>query len=767
MTSSWPDQAAVKASRGLLQEDWLLLGTTYAIIVSGALLLAVAERTLLYMLAVSALCAGHALLVGPNGPAYLGKGVAKFLAVGGLALGLLQSQVSTLHVSYGLAHFLMCVQVVELYSTHDKRGLRLIQIATIFVVLVAGIWALDIAYLPAFVLVALSLMANSMAITMLPPDGTTRAAPARLDDYGSSLRQLAAGLWLPALAALAATVLFFVLLPRARLAGGVSALLPQQLTGFSENVTLQDVGRMRESQRIALTARFHEAVQGEMVPIAPRRALLRGISLPIYRDGQWLGYTIAQLWALRERPERSENDTVGFSSRTVYNLRDAPVETVHIRQRITVGSRPIRTLFALYRPIRVEGGEPYGYGLPELDHSISIGHVLEPDDTYEVMSLVPRFTPAQLAAAGAPRQAGPWPFFWDVPDDVRPALERTAREIERLYRPHNDYERVDAVQRCLLESGGFAYTYDIPDFGEQEPLAAFLTDTRRGSCEQFSSAMALLLRVWGIPTRLVVGFKGGDVQDDGSFVFRDKDAHAWVEVFFNGLGWVEFDPTPGASAPPSQAQGIAGSLEQVADRIGSFLIRIYGTARAQWGANVIGYSRAKQRRLLSGISAATVNLGKDAASLFRNLWPGMPDLGLVQVVLLVASMTFVVMGVYLGGQWLQRRARRLLPFGRTDRTLGFYRQFIALLRRKGLRRPPESTPRELARLAAEHLTAGSSDPQAVVGALASVTDLFCRARYGGRELSDTEWRRVQEALRVLSHARPAKRRRSTESGPPS
>jgi len=100
---------------------------------------------------------------------------------------------------------------------------------------------------------------------------------------------------------------------------------------------------------------------------------------------------------------------------------------------------------------------------------------------------------------------------------------------------------------------GFSYTESPPPGGDL-PLNSFLFEDRAGYCQQFSGSMALLLRMSGIPARVVSGFSPGAADGDDAEVFtvRDIDAHSWVEVYFNGIGWVTFDPTPGDSPATSQ-----------------------------------------------------------------------------------------------------------------------------------------------------------------------------------------------------------------------
>jgi transglutaminase-like putative cysteine protease len=115
------------------------------------------------------------------------------------------------------------------------------------------------------------------------------------------------------------------------------------------------------------------------------------------------------------------------------------------------------------------------------------------------------------------------------------------------------YQFVTAVERYLLPVNGFSYDEHIPVY--RYPLESFLFSSRRGYCQQFAGAMALLLRMGGVPARVATGFTSG-VYDSATheYVVSDRDAHAWVEVWFPRYGWVRFNPTP-ASAPAISGGG--------------------------------------------------------------------------------------------------------------------------------------------------------------------------------------------------------------------
>jgi len=118
------------------------------------------------------------------------------------------------------------------------------------------------------------------------------------------------------------------------------------------------------------------------------------------------------------------------------------------------------------------------------------------------------------------------------------------------------YDAVKSVETWLQQN--FTYAERVPT--HRYPLMGFLEEDKRGYCQQFSGTMALMLRMAGIPARVAAGFSPGSYnKDTREYRVRDLDAHSWVEIWFTGIGWVPFDPTPARSPAQSQASALATS----------------------------------------------------------------------------------------------------------------------------------------------------------------------------------------------------------------
>ncbi len=157
------------------------------------------------------------------------------------------------------------------------------------------------------------------------------------------------------------------------------------------------------------------------------------------------------------------------------------------------------------------------------------------------------------------------------------------------------YEALTAIQTRL---GEYAYTPEVPI--SQYPLNSFLFDDQAGYCQQFAGSLALMARMVGIPARVVSGFAPGTPDSsDGSYEVHDYDAHSWVEVFFRGIGWVTFDPTPAAA--PAESQRLGG---EEPERRGAALLSEGGENGLQGGRSSADAAGATDQATEGGTGAA-------------------------------------------------------------------------------------------------------------------------------------------------------------------
>jgi transglutaminase-like putative cysteine protease len=172
---------------------------------------------------------------------------------------------------------------------------------------------------------------------------------------------------------------------------------------------------------------------------------------------------------------------------------------------------------------------------------------------YTVRSRVVVPTPEQLGQVKdlTYLQYGQWTR---LPGDA--VLDPRIKEIAEAWTAGavSDYDKVLAIQQHL-HGNGFHYSTDVDVADDPDALLTFLTQTKAGFCQQFATAMAVLVRELQLPARVAVGYQQGTLQDDGRYLVQSDDAHAWVEVFFEGYGWLQFEPTPGHGTHPNADPG--------------------------------------------------------------------------------------------------------------------------------------------------------------------------------------------------------------------
>lgn len=293
---------------------------------------------------------------------------------------------------------------------------------------------------------------------------------------------------------------------------------------------------------------------------------------------------------------RGWRDDIGFGSEVpaAIGVREHPEWKMDVRVSIRdLVTRdflaPGETLSISRSPRQPVGTRPGGFTVAENEDDLQSGNA------YRAESYVPRPSPKQLQASdidypsyvqreltmftpadgATPRVYIRFaPFGSNLPSlavgpgvgatDVDQVLINTGygrvRELANRLREGaaTPFDVVQNVKRYLA-SDRFTYREDVPN--HRLPIPAFLFADRAGYCQHFSGAMALLLRMAGVPARVSSGFAPGQFDSGkGEYVVRDLDAHSWVEVWFNGIGWVTFDPTPPASPARSQSTSSAGAL---------------------------------------------------------------------------------------------------------------------------------------------------------------------------------------------------------------
>lgn len=427
-------------------------------------------------------------------------------------------------------HLVLFTTVIKVFSARTPRDYTYLVSLSFLMMLASAILTVSTAYLVFFTLYLLFAISTFISYEVKPSleasspqaPGAFRRLPIPRPGLARSLAYTATGLTLGIVAA--ATPLCFVI-PRyhsAYLNGlGVRA---QNITGFSESVSLGDLAGILRSRRVVL------------------RVLPEGNALD-YEGIEWRGVALDSFDGTRWYNDNTERQPLEPASNHRFpippQLGDASRPQRLLRYRVLLAPLSSDVLFAAAAPMEIEGRMP----LLALDETHSL-HLPQHDLThlqYRVISQVGVPSARLLRQASGIYPLGVRLLYLRLPHKLDPQIEVLAKRLTRS--AGNNYDRAIEIQNYLRNN--FGYTLDPPGIEPSQPIASFLFKSRKGFCEYFASAMAVMLRSLGIPARLVNGFQTGSYNRVGKdFIVRARDAHSWVEVCFPGYGWISFDPTP-------------------------------------------------------------------------------------------------------------------------------------------------------------------------------------------------------------------------------
>ena len=390
-----------------------------------------------------------------------------------------------------------------------------------------------------------------------------------------------------------AAAIVFLALPRVGIGFFLKTRGGLSLAGFSDGVKLGGHGVIKHDATVVMRVEIAASVGGRDRP----EIHWRGVAFDRYQDNQWSRSAQAPrtLQTLEQGTARDRR-TLLWTGPALPAPDIDRLAAGLTKQEIWLEPLDADVLFGATAPRVVEYAHTLRKRRPISERNDEIR--LEHGNTlhYTVYSDLATPPPDALRAA-----AGPLPRGFEVYARNVPEARITARTTELAGRITagltNDYDRAVAIQRWLGEH--YTYTLELADPGKQEAVDFFLFDRKKGHCEFFASAFAVLAREVGIPVRNVNGFLGGEWNESGYVAVRAGDAHSWDEVFFpgvNGTGaWVTFDPTP-----PAHRNVLSRGGGGWRARLGRLMDRL----RFQWTKWVIDYDLVSQLALLKAVGGA-------------------------------------------------------------------------------------------------------------------------------------------------------------------
>lgn len=670
------------------------------------------EGSFAYLIA-AVLAGGISLLLSFRGrPPILTDQTAQFVVLPAFGWLLFEYVVLDQILVMALAHFLIIVHIIKLLQVRSLRDDVQMIVLSLMLLVVAAVVSGDILF-ALTVVVTLTLGLSRLiqlhlqsAMSGVPAMQRAPSVPDRAEIPPVAMFRGVVGL--AGLTGLTVGVGVFLLFPR------VDSLVLRELqmagtgpvlSGFGSSVNLRADQTIQSSDRMVMRVSVDGAGATSTEDYESDLYLRGWVSTRYGRRAGGLGGGWGWL-----RPGHGSGDEVmtihldQHESQLVLGYMELPQNTMACRIWLEPGHT---RLFAPYPVLAVASHDVSDIRVNQRDH------ILRVPRTRKLIQYT--ITTAPLCALPLIKYSVE-DDLGDEPEMLAEAVLPRGDEIIRLIdREIGDYgdlnvaaQREAFVQQLekFLRSRAFTYSLTTPkNPAGAEPVGEFLLEHRQGHCEYFASAMVLACQLKGVPARLVSGYCGGDYNPVGGFlVVREKHAHAWVEVFIPGKGWVAYDPTPAGSRRAAPAESWFSSARGILDFV-DYL-------QFQWAGLVIAYDAGTRQALIERFHAWLTRPARDEATLVgavvafsRELFGWRLEMSLGDRVLYWVFAILVVTLVLLVGYVLVTAVRWLGAFivhwyrylrAGHDREAEFYSRFCRRVEALGLRRRPDQTPAEFA-----------------------------------------------------------------------
>jgi transglutaminase-like putative cysteine protease len=530
-----------------------------------------------------------------------------------------------------------------------------------------------------------------------------------------------------------------------------------RVTGQATEIRLGDIGPILESNDPVLTMRLLDNqtnrplnVESYAESIGMREPLFRGAVMTEYLDGRW-------------RPERSTHTTPLLPSAP--NPGTAVGKST-VRQEIHLDRTGSDMLLCLGQPIAMRDPEDYRCGRFQISNNLIVRR-----DMFKSMAGAfdyvaytplpgPGYEPGMIATPPemVVYRIGQYlKKCAEVPESLT-RLQAFSRQLvqeaeQKAGAKFTNVQKAQFIESYLRNSGQFSYSLEaLPIDSDSDPVEDFVFRRKAGHCQYFASALALMLRSVGIPSRLAAGFKGGEELPNGQFRVEKRFAHVWVEAWIENRKWMTYDATPEDGR--DQSVSAIGSKRNIFTAMTSRLATI-------WESNVLDISYERQDNMIYEPLRQMVRAGMRSV---REFWNS-PQTSIVGIAVFMAdprNWLTVPGGLALitlaGLLTLLRRKSAWFRFnwrqgplegaGYERSKIEFYERFVRLMERQGRSRGLAQTQGEFVDESADAL-AGQLADASLTDRLKCISESFYEVRFGANELTDVEANRLETLLTSL------------------
>ncbi|MGC9453457.1 MAG: transglutaminase TgpA family protein [Phycisphaerae bacterium] len=704
----------------------------------GVVMFALAEGQLFYLLAGTLVVGVNILAVRSGKEVSLQRLFVNLAVLGATGVLFLEVFLRDLPALRALGHYLILIQLCKLFERKRNRDYAQMLALSLTTVVAAGLISRHLWF--AVALAAYLVLAARVIMIFTLKRGLDAAAAARLPVEaaplppdrvawnvirhwpGSALRRR---LLLVLVIIAATSVVTFLLVPRTSAGPG----LPPEQSGTTGPFTDQDL-RIGDEREIYLSSQVVMRVHVEGAAVEAPSLYLRGAVYDRYADSRWTQGPQTR-WA-------APLSTVGPPPTD--DPRGAVVQKVSMHPSL------LPVVYATYPAVSVETDAGQVRHNPLLSAQIMADDRGNGPVRYTATSWPRPLNPRQKkylanlrAAAGERLATGSEDI--KVPPRVRELAQSWFADLAEQEEDPSDATTAGYFARRLRRE--YEYTLSLPEIEPgQDALEEFLFRTRRGHCEYFATALAVMCNAVDVRARLAVGFLA-DERDalTGQYVVRERDAHAWVEVFTPETDWEVFDATPGGVGvqPP---EGWGGRLQG-----------FWSSLQFAWYDRVIGFDSEVQKALAKRLWHLAADAGDAISAAFNRLGHSIHSLlafGYVDRVVVIflgvlAGTAGIVLGILLTRIVLDRlaaRRRRADPLLLAQGRLECIPELLAELEDRGLPRRTDWTLRRRALAAARRFNLSAVT-------LLGLTEVYYGLRWGGHVPDEEAVRDAELAVRAI------------------
>jgi hypothetical protein len=683
-----------------------------------------------------------------------------------------------------VAHLLVLVQAILMMQRKSKRIFEQLAIFCLLELIVAAVFNHAISFgfllIPITIIAAaaLGLLAAVSAIESVDSSGAFLGPNAETNHHSSAIRvtvgestrsaatranqysKMSVAMFAPAIILVAAV--FFYALPRTSEASRTSRL-GDALVGFADHVQLEQIGQMLRNPAIALHVGLVDRSSGESYRVASG-IYLRGRVLERYEAKRMDDRTTAQWNALEITPDvdlaplpreffpRRTSDSNFYDTLMVsvqresirsdslfvtapYHRLNRTPEIVHLKDRWTIRTRE--------SGLRTQSQIEYSFGTNAFRKGVQ-------------SELIARATED---ASGANRMMQYRNELLVFDPNSMPSIARIANDLTANVKGErrSDYEIAKSIEEHFSTSSDYQYSLNLQSNSVKnlDPIEQFVSIDRKGHCQYFASALAMMLRSQKIPARVVVGYHTDEYNEWANlYVARQLHAHAWVEALIDSdqLGdrsrvygqpesaqyWLRLDPTPFSDQGPEGPSPIRQSIDFAQDWWDDNVIEMDASQQqgsgitggihpsGQWHAIAVDWLSRQIHRIQAGDLGGGAFAGREVT-----FWPtAFTGVGLILAIVVLLRLRLAT--------WIWRVPNRKSNAHEIRPSIEYYAAALDELARVGIHRRPAETPTEFIGTAAA--TMQQPGVPSIQGPMERLTATFYRHRFGGDLEPDDRWR---------------------------